>query len=127
MKYFKKIILPIFVAGFWISISEFLRNEFLLKSRWIRHYESLGIEFPSDSINGGIWGIWSFTFATCIFLISSRFNLIQTTIISWIIGFVMMWLVIGNLGVLPFNILPLAIPLSIFEAFLASYLVKKLS
>lgn len=38
-----------------------------------------------------------------------------------------MWLVIGNLGVLPFGILPIAIPLSLFEAFLATYIIFKCS
>jgi len=38
-----------------------------------------------------------------------------------------MWLVIGNLGVLPWGILPVAIPLSLLEAFLAAFIIKKLS
>jgi hypothetical protein len=41
----KKSIIPIFLATLWISISEFARNEFVLKSFWIEHYESLGLSF----------------------------------------------------------------------------------
>jgi hypothetical protein len=38
-----------------------------------------------------------------------------------------MWLVVGNLGVLPFGLLLLAIPLSLLEAFLAALIIRKLS
>jgi hypothetical protein len=125
MKTIKKTILPILIATIWISISEFIRNEFLLKSYWTNHYESMGLIFPSEPINGAIWGIWSLCFAISIYIIAKKFSLIQTTFIAWFVGFVFMWLVIGNMNVLPFGILPFAIPLSILEAFLASLIIKK--
>jgi len=125
MKTIKKTILPILIATIWISISEFVRNEFLLKSYWTDHYESMGLNFPSDPINGAIWGVWSLCFAISIYIFAKKFTLIQTTLISWFVGFVLMWLVIGNMNVLPLGILPFAIPLSILEAFLASLIVKK--
>ena len=127
MKFLKNIILPILLATIWISISEFLRNQFLLSSLWVKHYENLGMVFPAAPINGAVWGIWSLVFATVIFIISRKFSMLQTTIISWIIGFVMMWLVIGNLNVLPFDILLYAIPLSVLESFVAAFIVKKLT
>lgn len=125
MKTIKKTILPILIATIWISISEFVRNEFLLKTYWTDHYENMGLIFPSEPINGAIWGLWSLCFAISIYIIAKKFTLIQTTFIAWFVGFVFMWLVIGNLNVLPFGILPFAIPLSILEAFLASLIVKK--
>jgi len=125
MKTIKKTILPILIATIWIVISEFVRNEFLLKTFWTDHYESMGLIFPSEPINGAIWGLWSLCFAISIYIIAKKFTLIQTTFIAWFVGFVFMWLVIGNLNVLPFGILPFAIPLSILEAFLASLIVKK--
>jgi hypothetical protein len=125
MKNLKKIILPIFSATVWISISEFVRNEFLLKTYWTDHYESMGLIFPSEPINGAIWGLWSLCFAISIYIIAQKFTLTQTTFIAWFVGFVFMWLVIGNMNVLPFGVLPFAIPLSILEAFLASLIVKK--
>jgi hypothetical protein len=121
----KKAVLPVLLATIWISISEFVRNEFLLKSNWIDHYENLGLLFPSDPANGAVWGIWSLCLAIAIYIISTKFTLVQTTILSWFIGFVFMWLVIGNLGVLPYSILPFAIPLSIVEAFLATLIIKQ--
>jgi hypothetical protein len=127
MNIFKKTILPILLATTWISISEFARNEFLLKSYWTNHYEKLGLVFPSEPINGAVWGLWSLCFAIAVFIIAKKFSLLQTTLLSWFVGFVLMWISSGNMGVLPFGILPFAIPLSFLEAFLASLIVKKLA
>ena len=127
MKLFKNTILPVLLATIWISVSEFLRNEFLVKSYWTSHYERLGIVFPSEPMNGAIWGLWSLLFAVAIFILSKKFSLWQTAFLSWFVGFVLMWVVIGNLGVLPSGLLFIAVPLSILEAFLASLIVKKLS
>lgn len=124
---FKKVIVPILAATIWISISEFVRNEFILKSHWLQHYQNMGLVFPAEPINGAMWGIWSLCYAIAIFIICSKFSLMQSFLLSWFIGFVLMWLVIGNLGVLPIGILALAIPLSLLEAFLACFIIKKLS
>jgi len=126
MKLIKKII-PVLLAAIWISISEFVRNEFLVKSFWTKHYKDLGLTFPSEPINGALWGIWSLLFAMTVYIISKKFNMIQTTLLSWFMGFVMMWVVIGNLGVLPYGLLVYAIPLSILEAFIATLIIKKLA
>lgn len=127
MTFFKKTVLPIFLATVWISISEFVRNELLFKSYWIERYERLGITFPSEPINGAIWGIWSLLFAVAIFIISKRFNVLRTFLLSWFVTFVLMWVTIGNLGVLPFKLLWFAVPLSLLEAFLATLIIKKIS
>ncbi len=126
MNFLKKTILPILLATIWISISEFVRNEVLVKEYWINHYNNLGLIFPSEPINGMVWGIWSFLFAIAIYILSKKFSLLQTTFLSWFVGFVLMWFVAGNMGVLPFGILYIAIPLSLLEAFLATLIIKKL-
>lgn len=122
----KKAVLPVLMATVWISISEFVRNTFLLHDDWVRHYTQMNLTFPEENINGALWGVWSFGFAIVIYVISRKFSLIETTLLAWAIGFLLMWLVIGNLGVLPLAILPWAVPLSLLEAFLASFIVKKL-
>lgn len=127
MKSLKAAILPILLATVWISVSEFVRNEFLVKSYWIAHYEGLGLTFPSEPINGAVWGIWSLMFAIALYIISRRFSLLETTLLGWFAGFVLMWLVIGNLSVLPYGILVFAIPLSLLEAYIASLILIKLS
>jgi hypothetical protein len=124
MKLIKNTIFPIFLATIWISISEFVRNEYLLKSYWTKHYENMGLVFPSEPINGAVWGIWSLLFAVAIFIISKKFTMIQTTFLSWFVAFVMMWVSIGNLGVLPYGLLLFAIPLSMFESYIATLIIK---
>ena len=123
----KKTVLPILLATVWISISEFVRNEFIAKSYWTGHYEKLNLVFPAEPINGAIWGLWSLLFAVSVFIISKKFSMLQTTFLSWFVGFVLMWVVAWNLGVLPVGILIIAVPLSLLEAFVASFIIKKLS
>ena len=127
MKIIKSFILPILLATIWISISEFVRNQLLFKSYWIEHYQGLGLTFPAEPVNGAMWGIWSLLFAIIVFILAKKFSLWETTLLAWFVGFVLMWVVIGNLGVLPPGLLVFAIPLSFLEAFLASFIVKKLS
>ncbi len=123
----RKTVLPLLLSTIWISVSEFVRNEFIVKSYWIEHYEKLGITFPSEPVNGAFWGIWSLFYAISIFIVSKKFNLIQTTFLSWFFGFVLMWIVVWNMGVFPPSILVFALPLSLIEAFLAGYIIKRLS
>ncbi|MBS1505210.1 MAG: hypothetical protein JSS79_01080 [Bacteroidetes bacterium] len=123
----KKTVLPILLATVWISISEFVRNTFLLHTEWVEHYRQLNMVFPEQPLNGAVWGIWSLCFAVAIFIVSKKFSWIQTALLSWFVGFMFMWLVIGNLGVLPFSILPVAVPLSVLEAFVASFIISRFS
>jgi hypothetical protein len=122
---FKKTILPVILATIWISLSEFFRNEILLKSSWTNHYKKLGLVFPSQPINGAVWGLWSLLFAMAIFVIAKKFSLWQTTLLSWFVGFALMWVVMGNLNVLPQGLLYAAVPLSLLEAFLAALIIKR--
>jgi len=126
MIFVKKNLLPILLATIWISLSEFFRNEILVKSYWTDHYKNLGLVFPSEPINGAVWGLWSLLFAAAIFYISKKFNLIETTLLSWFMAFVLMWVAIGNMGVLPDGLLFIAVPLSLLESFIAALIIKKL-
>ena len=125
MKLIKKTILPVFLETMWISLSEFVRNEFLVKSFWVDHYKLLGLNFPSAPVNGAVWGIWSLLFAVAVFIISKKFTTVQTTFLAWFMAFVMMWVVIGNLDVLPLGLLVYAIPLSILESYIATWIIKR--
>lgn len=122
----KKTLLSILLATIWISISEFVRNEFILKNYWVSHYESMGLVFPSEPINGAIWGLWSLLFAIAIYIISRKFSTLHTFLLAWFVGFILMWVVTGNMGVLPFKILLFAVPLSLLEAYLATYIIVRL-
>ena len=127
MKLQPRSIIAVISTGIWVNISEFFRNEVLLKTYWIDHYRSLGMTFPSAPKNGMIWVAWGFLFSIAIHTISRRFKLIQTTIISWFTAFVLMWVVTLNLNILPIAILVYAVPLSLLEAFIGSYVCLKIS
>jgi hypothetical protein len=122
-----KTVLAIVVAGIWVGLCEFVRNQFVLVSQWQNHYRGMGLEFPSRPVNGMMWMVWSFLMAGTAFAISRRFSLWQTTFIAWVMGYVMMWVVIWNLSVLPVRILPVAIPFSFVEALGAAFICHKLA
>ncbi len=125
MKTVRPTILPIVAATIWISGFEFLRNQVLLLHYWTDHYASLGLTFSTKPLNGMIWGIWSLVFAMIIYVLSRRFSLRETFVLGWTIGFVLMWLVIGNLGVLPTKLLIFAIPMSMLEVYVAQVLIAR--
>ena len=127
MKNFKKTILPILLTGFWINIFETIRWEFLIKSYWVEHYQNLNLVFPLDFLNNITWMIWGFLFAIAVFILSKKFNLLQTTLLSWFMIFVMLWLVLWNIDILPIGILWVVIPLSLFEVFISALICKNLS
>lgn len=127
MTFLKNIAFPVLLATIWISLSEFVRNSFLIHDAWIEHYQKLGIVFPEQPVNGAVWGAWSLLFAIVIYVLFQKFPFWQTVLLSWLIGFALMWLVIGNLGVLPVAILPLALPLSFVEITVATFIVSRFS
>jgi hypothetical protein len=87
----------------------------------------MGLVFPSKPINGAIWGLWSLLFAVAILIILKRFSLWETIFLSWFVAFVLMWVVTGNMGVLPLGILIYAVPLSLLETFVAVFIIKKIA
>jgi hypothetical protein len=87
----------------------------------------MGLVFPSEPINGAIWGLWSLLFAVAILIILKRFSLWETIFLSWFVAFVLMWVVTGNMGVLPLGILIYAVPLSLLETFVAVFIIKKIA
>jgi hypothetical protein len=109
----------------WIGLSEFFRNQYLLKSLWVNHYNNLGLTFPIDPVNGAVWVIWSLALAVAIFYLSKKFTLWQTTFLTWFTANGMMWLVLGNLAVLPHKLVLYSLPLSILETFVATWIVKR--
>lgn len=126
MKKLSKNIITVLVTGLWVNGSEFFRNEVLLKPYWTEHYRKLGLIFPSDPVNGIVWMIWGFLFAFIMFLLSQKYSLLSTILISWLVGFVLMWHVLWNLLVLPDGLLLYAIPLSFLEVFISAILCKKI-
>lgn len=122
----RKTILPVLSAGIWITVSEFARNEFLLKSYWIDHYTSLNLVFETLPVNGILWMAWSFILAYVIYSLLQHFSFLQTILLAWLSAFVMMWITIYNLQVLPLTLLVAAVPLSLVEVAVAGFIIKKI-
>lgn len=124
----KKIVLSIVLSGLWITFSEFLRNEFLLKEYWVNQFNSLGLTFETLPINGILWMVWSFTLAFLLFKFLQKFSMKETILLGWLPSFFMMWIVVFNLQTLPLNIVffVFAIPLSIIEILAAIIIIKKI-
>lgn len=122
MRIIKTIILPILITGIWVNISETIRWIFLVESYWLDKYQNLNLTFPNDTVNMIAWMIWGFFHATVIFILSQRYNLLQTTILSWFVAFAMMWIIVWNIGVLPIGMLWFNIPLSLLEALIGAYI-----
>lgn len=120
-----KQIKAIALATVWIGFSEFIRNQVLLRSIWKDHYESMGLTFPSTAVHGAVWLVWSLCFAVFVYVLLRKFSVKETVAVTWFVGFFMMWLVIGNLSVLPAKILPIALPLSVLEVYVATIILKK--
>lgn len=116
----------IIAAAGWIMASEFIRNQYLIRSLWEGHYKQMGLVFPSGSVNGMMWGVWSVFLAVLIYVLSGRFGLVKTTLLAWLSAFLMMWLVINNLGVLPTGCWVFTIPLSLLETFVAAIIIRRI-
>lgn len=123
----KKTILPISVAGIWITVSEFVRNEFLFKQYWINHFNTLGLKFETLPINRILWMVWSFALSYLIFKLLQKFSFKETIFVAWLSAFLMMWITIYNLQVLPLELLFFAVPLSFLEIVIAVLLIKKIN
>ena len=127
MKYFKKTILPILLIGIWINISITIGWMLILESYWVEKYQSLNLVFPTGLTNNITWMIWGFMLATVIFILSKKFTVLQTTILSWFVAFVMMWVTVWNIGVLPTGMLLFNIPNTLFITFIGAVISKKLN
>jgi hypothetical protein len=122
----KKILLSTIVSGAWIGASEFLRNEVMFKHYWLGKYAALGQSFPSEPVNNVLWAAWGFLLAGGIAFLVGKMTIAETIVTAWIFAFVMMWIVLWNLNVLPVGLLPIAIPWSIAEIAGAVFIARRI-
>ena len=79
--------LAVVASGMWMNLSEFIRNEFVIKHMWVKGFEEIGLSFPSAPVNGLVWVIWTFIFCAVLTALNMRFNALRSTIICWVTGF----------------------------------------
>lgn len=122
----KKVMFALASSCFWITFSEFIRNEFLIRFYWQEHYQTIGLTFKTLPINGVLWIIWSFVLSYMLFKLLSKFKFFEAVFLGWIFTFLMMWITLYNLQVLPLKILLPAIPLSFLEIMVAEIMIQKI-
>lgn len=122
----KKFLLAVLLAGIWVNISEFVRNELLIKNLWLDGFKQLGLNFPSAPVNGAVWGTWAFILVTVLAVLTTKFDALKSTLIAWVLGFVLFWLAFWNLGFLPRGLLVWAVPWSFIEVYIAALICKKI-
>ncbi len=80
--------------------------------------------FPSALFNGALWAVWGFVLVGCIVWVRRRISWSRTVALCWTMGFALMWIVIGNLNVLPLALLPIALPWSLVEVAVAAWIAQ---
>ncbi len=124
MKNYLKTIWQILLVSIWINIFETLRWMLFAKPEIDMHFKAANLVLPNEPINNLLWLIWGIIIAVMIFIVSKKFKVLQTTFIVWITVYVMHWIALWNMAVLPINILWLAVPLT-FTNVLVGALISK--
>ena len=124
MANFKKAIWQILLVSLWINIFETLRWMLFARPYIDVHFKAANLVLPNEPINNILWLIWGIIIAVMIFIISKKFKVLQTTFIVWIIVYVMHWIALWNMAVLPINILWLAVPLTFINALVGALISK---
>ena len=124
MKNYLKTIWQIFLVSIWINIFETLRWMLFAKPEIDMHFKAANIVLPNEPINNLLWLIWGIIIAVMIFIVSKKFKVLQTTFIVWITVYVMHWIALWNMAVLPINILWLAVPLTFINVLVGALISK---
>lgn len=116
----------VLLLAIWINIAETVRWVLYSKPQFEAHFQRMGLELPNTPLNGILWMAWGTTIAFVVYMVAQKFTLFQTTIITWLAAFVLVWIALWNSTVLPLEILPVVIPLSLVTMFIAALIAKKL-
>ena len=122
----KKPLLAILAAWIWMNVNEFVRNELVVKHLWVEGFDAIGLGFPSSPVNGAVWGLWALIFIAMLSWLCTRFSVLESCLIAWFTGFVLMWIALWNMGVLPENIIYWAVPWSFIEVYVAAFICARI-
>lgn len=124
MKNYKKSIWQILIVSLWINIFETLRWLLFAKPDIDMHFRTANLVLPNEPLNNILWLIWGIMLAVMIFIISKKYKVLQTTFIVWITVYVLHWIALWNMAVLPINILWLAVPLTFINVLIGVLICK---
>jgi hypothetical protein len=114
------------VLAVWINLAETVRWMAYTKPRFDALYHSRGLELPSGPVNNILWLIWGAAIAYIVYMLARKFTLLQTTLLTWLGAFVLVWIALWNSAVLPPEILPVVAPLSLVTVFVAALIARRL-
>jgi hypothetical protein len=116
----------ILLVSMWINISETIRWMLYSKPKFDALYQSMGMELPKGPIHGILWMIWGIIVASLVFVLSSKLTLLHASLLSWLAVSFTTWIVFWNMGILPLDMLWVAVPSSLVEIFVAALISIKL-
>ncbi len=125
MTNFKRVIWQILLVSLWINIFETLRWVLFARPDIDKHFKAANLVLPNGPINNILWLIWGIIIAVMIFIISKKFKVLQTTFIVWITVYVMQWIALWNMAVLPIKVLWLAVPLTFINVLVGALICAK--
>ncbi len=125
MEHFKRTVLPILLTGIWINLAATIKWMVLIQPYWIEKYSQMGLVFPESMMNNLVWMIWGFMFASVIYVLIRKFNLVQTTLLTWFMAYIMLWVIVWNVGVLPTAMLWINVPLSFLETLAGAWICRR--
>jgi hypothetical protein len=116
----------ILLLAVWINISETVRWVLFSKPKFDAVFHDHGQVMPDQPINNILWMVWGVIIACIVYFLSAKFTVVKTTLITWCAVCVTVWIVMWNLAVLPPGLLIVAVPLSLFEIYIAALIAQKL-
>lgn len=119
--------IAILAAAVWISLLEFLRDQYFVQSYRIEQNQLHGFMYREEPLMGSASGIWSLFLAIFIFLMTRKLNQWHATIAAFTGCVLLMWIINGDLRVLPARLLLFALPLIVLESFMAVWIIRKIS
>lgn len=124
MKNYKKAIWQILLVSLWINIFETLRWLLFAKPDIDMHFKGANLVLPNEPLNNILWLIWGIIISVMIFIISKKYSVLKTSFIVWITVYVLHWIALWNMAVLPINILWLAVPLTFINVLIGVLISK---
>jgi hypothetical protein len=131
----KHFVLTTLIVSIWVNISEVFRYFVIVKPMMQEYLAMLPGAIPMNWTVFAIWGIWDTILTSLVvfiyWLVAQRFgNNLMSTIISattsWALFFLLFWLGMVNMGLSPISVALIALPLSLLEMIVASWILSKL-
>lgn len=116
----------ILLVAIWINFSGTVRWMLFAKPRFEAFYKGMGLEYPNTPLINILWMVWGVLAAALVVFLSKKFGILPTIVLSWLVIFVMTWIVLWNSAVFPLALLWIVVPWSLFEVYIAALISNKL-